>query len=110
MCCGVAIWPAKFDLISPFSQDAILTVDDDDKMTFVPWDVFFGLALKDMGGTVLTQIMKKSLIIRPQKQPNSGMKHIKIFCSVLSGQHLPPAIASGESWGQLVFPIAKQFI
>lgn len=35
MCCGVAIWPAKLDLISPFSQDAILTVDDD-KMIFAP--------------------------------------------------------------------------
>lgn len=68
MCCGVAIWPAKLDLISPFSQDAILTVVDDDKMIFVPWDVFSGLALKDMEGTVLIPIMKKSLIIRPQKQ------------------------------------------
>lgn len=65
MCCGVAIWPAKLDLISPFSQVAILTVVDDDKMIFVPWDVFFGLALKNMGGTVLTEIMKKGLIVRP---------------------------------------------
>lgn len=65
MCCGVAIWPTKLDLISLFSQNAILTVVDDDKMIFVPWDVFFGLALKGMGGTVLTEIMKRGLIIRP---------------------------------------------
>lgn len=38
----MTIWTAKLDLISPFSQDAILTVDDD-KMVFVPWGVFFGL-------------------------------------------------------------------
>lgn len=40
MCCGVAIWPTKLDLISLFSQNAILTVVDDDKMIFVPWDIF----------------------------------------------------------------------
>lgn len=49
MCCGVAIWPTKLDLISLFSQNAILTVVDDDKMIFVPWDVFFGLALSFEG-------------------------------------------------------------
>lgn len=48
MCCDGAIWPAKLDLISPFSQDAILTVVDD-KTIFVPWDVFFGLALSFEG-------------------------------------------------------------
>lgn len=36
--------------------------------------------------------------------------YIKIFCSVLSGQHLPSAIASGGNWGQSVFPTAKQII
>lgn len=40
MCCGVAIWPAKLDFISPFLQGAILTVVDDDKMIFVPWMSF----------------------------------------------------------------------
>lgn len=111
MCCGVAIWPAKLDLIAPFSQDAILTVVDD-KMIFVPWDVFFGLAssFEGHGRNSSHPNHEEALIIRPQKQPNSGIKHTKIFCSVLSGQHLPSAIASGGSSGQLVLPIAKQLI